>query len=501
MNRSFWRSTFLFLSLSPLCLALWLTAGVSRPGIAQDAPRELADHPRVSDAVRVWEEWVEYQATMDAVPGVSLGIVHDQELIAASAFGFANPEAMLPATPETLYSICSISKLFTSVAVMQQRDEGRLRLGDPVAEHLPWFAIQDAHPDDGPITIAGILTHSAGLPRESDYPYWTGPEGYPFPTHEEIVARIDEQATLYPSSRYFQYSNLGLTLAGEIVSTVSGQPFDEYVRARILDPLDMKNTFTEVPIDLRGTRLAIGHTARRRDGSRPVAEPFQTRGIAPAAGFASNVGDLARFAMWQNRLLSQGGEEVLRASTLREMHRVWWVDPDWETTWGLGFSVSREGDRTFVSHGGGCPGYYTHFRLEPKSKIAAVVLTNAIGSEVGLYTLRAFDLIAPAIAKALDEKDEVPERDPDLDRYTGVYESIWGQSAIVRWEDGLAYVGLGSRDPANALFKLKETGDHTFRLVRKDDEDVLGQEFVFEVADDGTVTRYLTHSNWSAKIR
>jgi CubicO group peptidase (beta-lactamase class C family) len=461
----------------------------------------LADDPRVADALRMWEEWVEYQATMDAVPGVSLGIVHDQELIAAGAFGFANPETQMPATPETLYSICSISKLFTSVAVMQQRDEGKLRLGDPVAEHLPWFEIQDAHPDDGPITIAGILTHSAGLPRESDYPYWTGAEGYPFPTHEEIVARIDEQATLYPASRYFQYSNLGLTLAGEIVAAVSGQPFGEYIRSRILEPLDMKNTFTEVPIDLRGSRLAIGHTARRRDGSRPVAEPFQTRGIAPAAGFASTVGDLARFAMWQNRLLSGGGEEVLRASTRRDMHRAWWVDPDWKTTRGLGFAVSREGDRTFVSHGGGCPGYYTHFRLEPKSKIAAIVLTNSIGSEVGFYTLKAFDLIAPAVEEALDEEGEVPERDPSLDRYTGVYESIWGQSAIVRWEDGLAYLGLGSRDPANALFKLKKTDDHTFRLVRKDDDKVLGQEFVFEVAEDGSVTRYLTHSNWSTKIR
>lgn len=484
-------------SIFLLCLA----AGASQPAVAQEKPRRLADDPRVADAVRVWEEWVEYQAAMDGVPGLSLGIVHDQELVAANAFGFTDPEARKPATPETLYSICSISKLFTSVAVLQQRDEGRLRLDDPVAEYLPWFKIRDKHPDDGPVTIRGILTHSAGLPRESDYPYWTGTEGYPFPTHEEIVARIGEQETLYPASRYFQYSNLGLTLAGEIVAAVSGQPFGEYVRSRILDPLGMTDTFTEVPTDLRGGRLAVGHTARQRDGSRDVAAPFQTRGVAPAAGFASNVGDLAKFAMWQNRLLSDGGDEVLRSSTLREMHRVWWVDPDWETTRGLGFGVSREGDRTFVGHGGGCPGYYTHFRLEPKSKIAAIVLTNSIGSEVGLYTLKAFGLIAPAIAEALDEDSEVPERDPSLDRYTGIYDSIWGQTAIVRWEDGLAVLWLSTRDPEEGLFKLKKTGDHTFRLIRKDDEDVLGQEFVFEVADDGTVTRYKSHSNWFLKVR
>jgi CubicO group peptidase (beta-lactamase class C family) len=484
----------------PSIFVLCLAAAASRQAAAQETSRLAAD-PRVADAVRVWEEWVEYQAALDGVPGVSLGVVHDQEMLASNAFGYADPVNESVATPETLYSICSISKLFTSVAVMQQRDAGTLRLDDPVTDHLRWFDIRDVHPDDGPITIRGILTHSAGLPRESDYPYWTGSENYPFPTHDEIVARVTEQETLYPASRYFQYSNLGLTLAGEIVVAVSGQPFSGYIRTRILDPLGMSDTFTEVPMDLRGDRLAVGHAARNRDGSRDVAEPFQTRGIAPAAGFASNVGDLAKFAMWQNRLLADGGNEVLRASTLREMHRVHWVDPDWETTWGLGFAVSRDGDRTFVSHGGGCPGYYTHFRLEPKSKIAAIVLSNSIGSEVSFYTAKAFDLIAPAVAKALADEGEEPEHDPSLDRYTGIYDSIWGQAAIVRWEDGLAILWLPTRDPKDGLFKLKETGEHTFRLVRKDDEDALGQEFVFEVADDGTVTRYKSHSNWFLKVR
>ncbi|MEE9291632.1 MAG: serine hydrolase, partial [Acidobacteriota bacterium] len=380
-----------------------------------------------------------------------------------------------------------------------QRDAGRLRLDDPITEHLEWFSLEDVHPDDGPITVRGLLTHSSGLPRESDYPYWTE-EDYPFPTRDEIKARLDDQKTLYPASRYFQYSNLALSMAGEIVVATSGEPFGDYIRANILDPLGMNNTFTEIPIDLRGNRLAIGHRSRHRDGSRDVVAPFQTRGIAPAAGFASNVGDLAKFAMWQFRLLSEGGEEVLRASTLREMHRVQWVDPDWETTWGLGFAVSRVGERTFVSHGGGCPGYYTHFRLEPKTRIAAIVLTNAIGSEVSFYSEKAFDLVAPAIKKALDDPKGAPKRDRSLDRYVGVYDSIWGQTAIIRWEDGLAALGLRSRDPKNALTKLKKTGEHTFRRIRKDDES-LGEAFEFDVAEDGKVTRFKRHSNWVLKVR
>jgi CubicO group peptidase (beta-lactamase class C family) len=466
----------------------------------EKASRSIAADLRIVDAIAAWKEWVEYQAALDGVPGMSVGIVHDQELLATGAFGLANPATGAPARPDTLYSICSISKLFTSVAVMQQCDAGKVSLDDPVTKHLPWAVIQDVHPNDPPISVRGILTHSAGLPRESDYPYWTA-EGFPFPTHDAIVSRLREQQTLYPASRYLHYSNLGLTLAGEIASAASGRPFGDYVRASVLDPLGMKDTFTEVPVGLRGDRLAIGYGAKKRDGSREAIPPFQTRGIAPAAGFASNVPDLAKFAMWQFRLLAGDGSEVLRASTLREMHRVQWVDPDWKTTRGLGFAVTRDRDRTFVGHGGGCPGYRTQFRLEPKSRIAVIVLSNAIGTDVELYTAKAFELIRPAVEKALKEPGKAKERDPALDRYTGIYDSIWGQSAIVRWEDGLAEVSLGTREPKETLARLKKTAEHAFRRVREDEEGQLGEEFVFELAADGTVTRYKQHSNWYRKVR
>jgi CubicO group peptidase (beta-lactamase class C family) len=488
------RSSFLALGIAAVA-----AMSVAAVAVAAEGPSpKVAGDPRVADAVNAWEEWLEYQAAINRVPGLSVGVVHDQELLATNAFGFANPEERKPAKPDTLYSICSISKLFTSIAVLQQRDAGKLRLDDPVSEHLSWYNLEDIHPDDRPITIRGLLTHSSGLPRESDYPYWTDAD-YPFPSREEIKARLGEQKTLYPASRYFQYSNLGLTLAGEIVAAVSDQPFGKYIRSNILDPLGMNDTFTEVPKNLRGGRLAIGHSALKRDGSREVVSAFQVRGIAPAAGFASNVEDLAKFAMWQFRLLSDGGNEVLRASTLREMQRVQWVDPDWNTTRGLGFSVARTGEHTFVTHGGGCPGYYTHFRIEPKAKIAVIALSNTIGSEVSLYTEKGFDLIGPAVKAALKDPDGAPARDPELDRYVGVYGSIWGQEAIIRWEDGLAVLGLGSRNPKKAITKLKKTGEHTFRRIREDDGE-LGETFVFDVDGDGTASRFKQHSNWSARI-
>jgi len=491
MTRHF-RNTFNRLTTVLLSAAL-------ASGAAMGAePASLADDPRVVDAVSLWSEWVEYQALTSRVPAVSFGIVHDQELIAGGAFGQANPAEDVPATTDTLYSICSISKLFTSVALMQQRDAGKVRLDDSVSKHLEWFDIEDAHPDDEAITIRRVLTHSSGLPRESDFPYWTDPD-YPFPTTEQIRERLGDQQTLYPASRYFQYSNLGLSLIGEIVAAASGQSYDQYMRENLLDPLGMADTTTDIPVALHGERMAVGHTALGRDGMRETVDPFQARGIAPAAGFASSVNDMAKFAMWQFRVLGGEENELLRASTLREMQRVQWIDPDWETTWGLGFSVVREGNRTFARHGGGCPGYYTEFRIEPQTKMGAIVLTNAIGSSPGHYAAKAFDLIQPALQAALDSPEDAPVRDGSLARYAGVYGSIWGQTVVVPWKDGLAMLNLASSNPADDMDLLQHVEGNIFRRLREDDES-LGETVRFELGDDGIARRFNRHSIWEERV-
>ena len=198
--------------------------------------QSLKDDPRVASALKLIEVWVEAQLAYEDIPGMSIGIVHDQDLVWSRGFGYADLEKKIPASPSTIYSICSISKLFTSIGVMQLRDQGKLRLDDQVGKHLSWFNIKDAYPDAPEITLRGILTHSSGLPRESDYPYWTGPE-HAFPSREKIIEKLTSQEELYPADTYFQYSNLGLTLAGEVVAAVSGQPYAEYVKQHILDPL------------------------------------------------------------------------------------------------------------------------------------------------------------------------------------------------------------------------------------------------------------------------
>ncbi|MGH8185363.1 MAG: serine hydrolase, partial [Steroidobacteraceae bacterium] len=216
--------------------------------------------------------------------------------------------------------------------------------------------------------------------------------------------------------------------------------------------------------------------------------------------FASTAEDLAQFASWQFRLLEKGGTEVLSANTLREMHRVHWVDPDFENTWGLGFAVSRVNGETFVGHGGSCPGFRTQLMLKPERKVAAVFMANALGVNSGQWAQKMYEIVAPSI-KAAGKKDDKPKpADPALTPYLGTYgSSFGGEIAVVRWDDGLAMLALPTMEPVKNLVKLRKSGEHRFRRVRKDDE-TLGDEIVFEMGSDGKPTRLRMHSNYYPRV-
>lgn len=461
--------------------------------------QSLADDPRVAPVLKITEKWIDSQLDYNDIPGMSVGIVYDQELVWSRGMGYADMDKKIPASPDTIYSICSISKLFTSIGIMQLRDEGKLRLDDPIAKHLSWFDIKDKYPDAPEVTIGGILTHSSGLPREADYPYWTGPE-HKFPTREQIIEALSGQEELYPADTYFQYSNLGMSLLGEVIAAVSGKPYAQYIQENILTPLGLENTSPEIPEEQRGKQLATGYSVRLRDGSRKVIPFYLVNGIAPAAGFASTVEDLARFASWQLRLLENGDREVLAANTLKEMHRVHWLDPNWQTTRGLGFSVSRRNDKTYVGHGGSCPGYKTQLSLRPKDKIAVIVMTNAHDVSPISYVYEIFDLVAPAILNAVNNPGKGKKPDPDLEKFVGRYEMPIGrESLVVLWEGELAFMGIPTRSPSDSLTKLRRVEGNIFRRVRDDGE--LGETVIFETGPDGKVTRMIWNSQYSIRIR
>ena len=481
----------------PSHIVLLLVLLIPSSGCAQSA--DPTQDPRFEQAVDLFEAWLDAKMDYEKIPGMSLGLVHDQDLVWAKGYGYAHPDAEVPATPSTMYSICSISKLFTSIGVMQQRDAGKLRLDDAVSDLLPWYDLEQAHPDGPTVSVEGILTHSSGLPRESAHPYWTGPE-FPFPTRDEIIEGLAGQETLYPGDRYFQYSNLGMALAGQLIEEASGTGYDDYVRAEILDPLGMSDTYTDIPDEHRGDRFATGYTRMWRDGERVPATFCQTHGIAPAAGFSSTVEDLARLASWQFRLLESGGTEILGVNTLREMHRVHWVDPDFDTMWGLGFSVSERDDQRVVGHGGSCPGFRSTFQLIPGRKLAGIVLVSAQGTSPGDVYSKLIEIVGSALESVQDNPGGGTRRPASLAEYEGLYESTWGETVIMRWNDSLVAVGVPTDNPLGAMRKLRRDGDErdVFRRVRDDGE--LGEAYVFH-RDGGAIDRLSVHGNYSRKVR
>ena len=313
-----------------LIISLLLVASIPCHVFAETVPVER--HPEVASNLRFFESWIKSQIAYQQIPGISIGIVYDQELIYAKGFGYADREKKIAAGPGTVYRIGSISKLFTSIAIMRLRDEGKLQLDDPVEKHLSWFKIRQKYPEAPVITIRHLLTHTSGLPRDAAFPYWTD---FNFPTREQIIEMLPKQETVYPAETKWKYSNLGLTLAGEIVAAVSGEPYDEYIRTNILELLGM--TGTSVTIGKNDPRLVVGYGRRMPDGSRAVMRFTDARGITPAANLSSTVEDLARFVAWQLRLRESGGREILKSSTIKEMQRVHWLHSNWEIGWGLGF--------------------------------------------------------------------------------------------------------------------------------------------------------------------
>jgi CubicO group peptidase (beta-lactamase class C family) len=504
-----------------ILLVVAVSVAEARPAIAlqtqlamaasKPAPIDLAADARVAEALHLLDLWVAAERDWKRIPAVSVGVVHDQTLVWSKGYGFAHVDRRVAASPATIYSICSISKLFTSISIMQLRDQGKLSLSDPVTKHLAWFDQRwpDAHAP--PVTIEGLLTHSAGLAREAEMPYWADastlatagqpPRDYAFPSRDDLLRAVPGRPVLFPPSSYYQYSNLGLTLAGEIVAARSGMDWGDYVKKNILDPLGMKDTFTEIPVQHRDGRYATGYSGMPREGDRVVMPFFQVNGFRPAFGMASTVEDLAKFASWQLRALDYRTTDVLNGNTLSEMQRVHWMDPDGSALRGIGFAISVRDSKTFVGHGGSCPGHRTQLDLQTREKIATIAMSNGGDINTGAFTRMAYNIVGPSLRRAADPA-AVPAKpaDPLLQKYTGVYGTgLGGETAVIVWDGQLALVSLPAEDPLGSMTRLRHVEGDTFRRVRRDGQ--LAEPYRFELGPDGRARRFVHFENYSNRLR
>lgn len=473
---------------------------MARPAAAEEPySHGVGREPGVASAVRVLESWLESQVAYRGLPGLSIGIVVGPELIWARGFGFADLESRTPATPRTPYPLASVSKLLTATAVLQLRDRGRLRLDDPVAEHLPWFRLRTRDPGDPAITVRQLLTHTAGVPRDAPFPYHTDVR---YPAREEWVASVPSLDPVYPPETKWKYSNLGFAVLGEVVAAASGLPFDRYVRECVLHPLGMRHTTVRRP---DGPGPATGYGRRMPDGTRGVRPPLDANGLTAAAGYWSTVEDLARFASLQFGTGPAWGKQILNGSTLREMHRVHWLNERWDGGWGLGFQVTPGEDRDLVGHDGWAPGCQSAVYVSVPEGIGVVVQVNADDGDPyprmpDSIIDRAFEWVAPAINRATAEEEKARKPAAAWRRYCGRYRDPWEDSEVLVLDGELAMIRPTDADPLWFRARLVPVGRHTFRLEGGDPFGEHGELVVFELGPGGKVVRMKVGPNYSYPV-
>jgi hypothetical protein len=173
------------------------------------------------------------------------------------------------------------------------------------------------------------------------------------------------------------------------------------------------------------------------------------------------------------------------------------MDPDWKTSWGLGFSVYQVDGKTLVGHGGSCPGYRSSLVIDPQKRWAFIVMINACGVNPSKYATGMREIIE----KALKPEKDKQSKEVDLEDYSGVYDSQpWGsETVVVPWQGKLAAFGLPASSPAKRLTFLKFVKKNVFKRVRKDDRPVL--EVVFERDRSGRVIRMHSGHNYKNKLK
>jgi CubicO group peptidase (beta-lactamase class C family) len=321
------------------------------------------------------------------IPGMAVGIVMDGELAYSTAFGVRNVVENAPVTSDSVFRIASMTKSITAMCLIKLRDEGKLRLDDPVSEYVPELSsLRYPTTDSTAITVRQLLTMSAGFPQDD-----------PWADRQLAIAEADLTDWLSgglsfsnPPGMIFEYSNYGYAILGRIVTNVSGIPYQVYATSSILEPLGMtSSTFDigRVPAD----RLAMGY---RLEANQWIEEPPLPDGaFASIGGLFTTIPDFARYMAF---LLSgfppcdDPERGPVRRSSLREMQQPWRqsgimasrATPDASLliqSDGYGYGLGCGIDSVLgysVYHGGGLPGYGSFYRLLPDSGVGVVAFTN-----------------------------------------------------------------------------------------------------------------------------
>ena len=416
-------------TLAPILIALW--------SVSAAPPARAADPPDLAAAWKRLDGFVLREMRGQRIPGVSLALTDRTRLLRVKTYGFANLDSRAPLRPDHLLEIGSISKSFTSIALLQLRDEGRFDPKTPVTTYLPWFSIESSFE---PLTPHDLLSHTAALPRDRD----------------DIVSSLYQAVALKERvvgeapGQHFRYSNIGYQVLSYMLEELSGKPYAEIIRARILEPLGMTHTVPAITSDLR-PRLAVGYESLYDDRPSPPDHPLvQGTWTEYGAGdgcIAATPADLAAYVRMllnrgagpRGRILSEDGFNLLIQPVIK-------AGEDW--SYGYGLETRQAFGHTFVAHSGGMIGYYARIVADLDSGLGVAVMINGPGNR---ERLASYALLLVESALHRQPLPPMPAADPptrvkNAADYAGSYTSADGRRLQVMAEgDRLLLLHGGKR--------------------------------------------------------
>ncbi|MEO9189258.1 MAG: serine hydrolase domain-containing protein [Acetobacteraceae bacterium] len=393
--------------------------------------------------------WFEFQMRQSEQPGCVVVVARRDRIILEQAFGHADLVSGERLTPRHRFRIASHSKSFTAAGIMKLRENGALRLDDPVGQY-----VKQLNPRVAETTIRQLLSHSAGLTRDGvDSGQFA--DRRPYLNAEELMADLQAPPAIEPNTR-FKYSNHGFGLLGLVVEAVAGEPYRPWIKREIIDAVGLKETDPDMPIT-EGSPFAHGHSSKLLLGRRVIIPGDNpTNAMAPAAGVVSTASDVARFFA---QLAPGAKNSVLSIDSRREMTRRHWRNQHTtpESHYGLGIISGTLGGWDWFGHAGGFQGTITRTCVIPGHELTVCVLTNAVDGwawyllDGTMHILRAFATRGAPARKTGD--------------WTGRWWSTWGAVDLVPMGDVVIAANPHIGNPFLDASELKITGKDKGRIA------------------------------------
>lgn len=329
---------------------------------------------RAKEALEEFDALIEKALKDYQVPGVAVGVVVDGHIVYAKGFGYRDLEQQLPMNTETLFAIGSCTKAFTTFAIGNLVDEGRVEWDQPVIDILPEFRLWDQYATTS-LTLRDLLTHRSGMPRH-EFVWYNSKM-----TKSEMLKRIRYLQPSYEIRERYQYGNLMYFTAGLAMEQAAGKSWEDLICEKILNPLEMTHTNFSIEETKKTDNYAFPYL-EKHDQLKKI--PFRNLSLISAAGsINSNLNDMMHWVQMQLAGGIYKNQVLISPATLQELHAPQVIVPgapeSKETllyAYGIGWGILSYRGHYLVSHDGVSDGFTSVVALLPGENVGIVILSN-----------------------------------------------------------------------------------------------------------------------------